>query len=149
MKRTRLIVVFVLVVVFAMSAVSCKNGGKENKDEPTVTLPVKDFGDKGYGLYNYDGAGTSLSYLKYQHQTEVINGTSKAFRLLVPFENTFVEVSGLPSSYSEGAQVKFTLYQNVTKSLSRTSKRTATVYKVEGGTVWLIDDDLVGYVIPE
>jgi len=140
-----------MLCLLGLSLASC--GGTQEAPvtptEPTQTLPVANFGDKGYGLYNYDGAGTSFSYNKYQHQLNMVEGSSRAFRILAPYENLFFEVSGLPKTYTKDAEVSFTLYQNITSALSSKSSRKATVYKVEGGTVWLIDNKNVGYVIQQ
>jgi len=146
--KMKLYIKLLLICLLLMPLYSCKHRS-DPEPEPGVQLPVENFGSKGYGIYNYDGAGASVAYLKYQHQLDVVSGSNRKFRLLMPYETKFFEMSSLPSTYTEDGEVTFTLYQNLTKNLSEKSKRTATVYKVEGGTVWLIDSDLVGYVIPE
>ena len=65
-------------------------------------IPAKDFDTAGPGIYNYDGAGSSIAYNRYLHQTAVIRGSTGIFRMISPFEGTFLEFNGLPEHYQPG-----------------------------------------------
>lgn len=110
-------------------------------------IPTKDFNTAGPGIYNYDGAGSSLAYDRYRHQTAAINGSTRLFRIISPYEGLFMEFSGLPEEYQPGQSVTFTLIQNFTSSLSSVAEITAVVAGVDDDVVRLVDDRTIGYVI--
>lgn len=110
-------------------------------------IPTKDFNTAGPGIYNYDGSGGSIAYDRYRHQTAVIRGSTRLFRIISPFEGVFMEFSGLPEEYQPGQSVTFTLIQNFTASLSSVAEITAVVAGVDDEVVRLVDDRTIGYVI--
>ncbi len=110
-------------------------------------IPAEGFNTAGPGLYNYDCAGSNIAYDRYRHQTAVISGSGRKFRLISPFDGTFMEFSGLPEEYAIGQSVTFTLIQNFTTSLSSVAEVTATVAGVDDEAVRLVDGKIRGYVI--
>lgn len=110
-------------------------------------IPTKDFNTAGPGIYNYDGAGNSIAYNRYLHQTVVIKGSSGIFRIISPFEGTFLEFGGLPEEFEPGQSVTFTLVQNFTSSLSSVAEITAVVAGMDDEVVRLVDDKTIGYVL--
>lgn len=110
-------------------------------------IPTKDFNTAGPGIYNYDGAGSSFEYNRYLHQTAVVAGGTRIFRIISPFEGIFLEFSGLPEEYELAQSVTFTLIQNFTSSLSSVAEITAVVAGVDDETVRLVDNKTIGYVI--
>lgn len=106
------------------------------------------FQQKNYGLYNYDGAGAEIQYDKYLHQFSTTVGTGvRAFRILDPTNAKFLEISGLPSTYTPGSRYPVTVLQNLTSKLGSTLEKELTVFKEEDGYVWLQTDDKIGFVI--
>lgn len=110
-------------------------------------IPTKDFNTAGPGIYNYDGAGNSVEYDRYRHQTAVVRGSTGIFRIISPYEGVFMEFNGLPQEYEPGQSVSFTLIQNFTSSLSSVAEITAVVAGVDEHVVRLVDDKIIGYVI--
>ena len=113
----------------------------------TPGIPTKDFNTVGPGIYNYDGAGSSIAYNRYLHQTVVIKGSTGIFRMISPFEGTFLEFSGLPEDYQPGQSVTFVLIQNFTSSLTSVAEITAVVAGIDDELVRLVDDKTIGYVL--
>lgn len=112
------------------------------------SLPSADFIARGdYGLYNYDGKGSNVVYDELIHQTSELRDTVNKFRIIYPKKNKMLEFSHLASTCAEGKDVTFILNQYWVESLGTQYQITATVAKVEGGKVWLIDTYNHGYII--
>lgn len=112
------------------------------------SLPSGVFAEKAYGLYNYDGAGSSVVYDKAAHQTNLVKRADESlFRLVAPAEAKMYEISGLPLEYAPADSLHLTIYQNWLPSLSFRSEKDVWVVRTEDSFAWLIDRDECGYIV--
>lgn len=112
------------------------------------SLPSGEFAEKLYGLYNYDGAGSSALYDPLAHQTNLLHRQDGTlFRMVDPAGGRMIEISGLASSYSPADKLHLTIYQNWLSSLDFRSEKDVWVLKTEDSYVWLIDSEEHGFVV--
>lgn len=112
------------------------------------SLPTGDFAQKVYGLYNYDGAGSSVWYNQLEHQTNLLKKTDGSiFRLVNPAGAKMYEISGMPASYAPSDSLHITIYQNWVNTMDFHSEKDVWVVKVEDSYAWLIDAENHGYII--
>lgn len=112
------------------------------------SLPEGDFAQKVYGLYNYDGAGASVSYNPVAHQTNLVKrADGSLFRLVNPSEAKMYEIGGLPLSYAPADSLHIIIYQNWISSMAFRSEKDVWVLKTEDSFAWLIDAEDHGYIV--
>lgn len=113
-----------------------------------TSLPEGEFAEPVFGIYNYDGAGSILTYDELSHQTNLIKSSSELlFRLISPRENKFYEIAELPHDFTVGENISFCIYQNWLSTFGYKTDFEAYVLKVDSHVVWLIDKNNVGFVI--
>lgn len=112
------------------------------------SLPEGDFAQKVYGLYNYDGAGASVTYSPVAHQTNLVKrADGSLFRLVNPAEAKMYEIGGLPLSYTPADSLHIIIYQNWLPSMPFRSEKDVWVLKAEDSFAWLIDAEDHGYIV--
>mgnify|MGYP002625269052 CR=1 FL=1 len=112
------------------------------------SLPSGAFAERAYGLYNYDGAGSSVVFDPLAHQTNLVKKSSESvFRLVDPAGERLYEINGLPPSYEPGDSLHITMYQNWLPSMEFRTEKDVWVLKAEDAYVWLIDADECGYTV--
>ena len=107
-----------------------------------------DFASKVYGIYNYDGKGTNLTFDELLHQTNLLKApASETFRMIWPARGRHFSVAGITTPVTPADSVKLKVAQYWLDSIDEEYELDALVLKTEGDFAWIIDSEGRGYVI--
>ena len=96
----------------------------------------------------YRVGGNDYAYVRGKCQTAVRRyATTVTFAMSDPEADTYFLCTGLSDSLTEGKEASFTLMQNWTGDLPASSVVKATVLRVQGGLIWLRDENKVKYIL--
>lgn len=113
--------------------------------DPCVT---GDFASDVFGIYNYDGNGTNLTYDELQHQTNLQKKSgSESFHLIWPARNKYFSVTGIDTPVTSTDSVKLKVSQCWLDQIDEDYELDALVLKTNGNIAWIIDSEGRGYVI--
>lgn len=104
-----------------------------------------------YGIYDADLSLVDYAFNKYTDQIASVVDTKNSFRIqnLSVSDVKYVEVYGLPSTYTVGDSFEVRVLQNYVTSLGENYPETVTVEKVENGLVWLKAASGKGYIVKQ
>ena len=106
-----------------------------------VNQAEADFGKETYGVFNYDGANSSLVYEPIKMQYSLKKGTGYIFRVVSPKENKFFIISVDES--------EIVLSQNWTEVIPLSDKYQVTLLKTDTEKNWFVTDGGMCFVIPK
>ncbi|MBQ9889334.1 MAG: BACON domain-containing protein [Bacteroidales bacterium] len=113
--------------------------------DPVVT---GDFASTVFGVYNYDGKGTNLTYDELLHQTSLIKKSdSESFNLVWPARSRYFSISGVKTPVTPADSIKLQVSQYWLDQLEEEYELDALVLKTDGNFAWIIDSEGRGYVI--
>ena len=106
------------------------------------------YGSSTYGIYDLESKTILKSYTKLTDQIQRETGTDFTFRIVNANTNQYVEVSSVPLVISEGDVIaSLSLKHNCIEDVSTSSSASARVNTISGNTVWIVDENGLGYII--
>ena len=105
------------------------------------------YGSAEYGVYDLNARTALWTYTPFSDQIQrETSSTAYTFRLVNPGSNQYVEVGDLPNVMSV-SDISMSVNHNCLNGIATSSTPAATVYAIDGSTVWILDENNIGYII--